>query len=215
MSADDRRIWKYELQPGIGIDMPEDAEVLHAAAQGDELCVWAICTPTKPPARRYFDVYGTGHPVPARPWPLRRHSAPPGTARAPRVRTGDPMSEILPHPVRSARGGGPRAWLFDRLVPGRALAWGRLTSPPPLELVITVDLSRFGRGMAATSKALDPLQHPAAVEFQRSWDEVRRIVEEPHDFGPAFERLAETMDGPGKVTADAFVPAQFDRRLLP
>ena len=61
---DDRRIWKYALSPGFGVEMPEDAEVLHAAAQGDDLCVWAIGTPTKPRTRRYFDVYGTGHPCP-------------------------------------------------------------------------------------------------------------------------------------------------------
>lgn len=62
--SDDRQIWKYVLQPGFGVGMPEDAEVLHAAAQGGDLCVWAIGTPTKPRTRRYFDVYGTGHPCP-------------------------------------------------------------------------------------------------------------------------------------------------------
>lgn len=124
------------------------------------------------------------------------------------------MSERLPsvHRSRAVVARGPLAWLVDRLVPASALAWGELTAPAPLEVHLTVDASAFGVSMreAAAHAVAWGRAATAAVEFDRSWDEVRRVVEEPHDFGPAFERLARTMGEPGKRTADAFVPSQFD-----
>ena len=63
----DKTIWKFTLAPGFGVPMPIGAEVLHAAGQGADVCVWALVDPTAPEERRYFDVYGTGHPMPAEP----------------------------------------------------------------------------------------------------------------------------------------------------
>lgn len=63
--GDHHRIWKYTLSPGMAVQMPRGARVLHAAGQGDELCVWALCDIEEPPEARYFDVYGTGHPCPS------------------------------------------------------------------------------------------------------------------------------------------------------
>ncbi len=63
----DKTIWKFTLHPGFAVSMPVGAEVLHAAGQGDEVCIWALVDPTAPKERRRFDVYGTGHPMPADP----------------------------------------------------------------------------------------------------------------------------------------------------
>lgn len=61
----DGTIWKYVLSPGMPVRMPRGATVLHAAGQGDDLCVWALVDPQAPTEERRFDVYGTGHPCPA------------------------------------------------------------------------------------------------------------------------------------------------------
>lgn len=59
-----RTIWKFRLLPGFAARMPEGAQVLHAAGQGGDLYVWAMCDPDAPTEERRFDVYGTGHPCP-------------------------------------------------------------------------------------------------------------------------------------------------------
>lgn len=46
------------------IEVPEDAELLTAAAQNEQLCIWFKCDPTKPPSKRRIAVCGTGHPAP-------------------------------------------------------------------------------------------------------------------------------------------------------
>lgn len=61
-------IWKYSLAPGRTVhDMPADAKVLTVQMQGDEVCLWALVEPHLPMRRRFFDVYGTGHGMPADP----------------------------------------------------------------------------------------------------------------------------------------------------
>lgn len=61
-------IYKYKLQPGRTVlDLPDGAQVLTVQMQGDDACLWAMVEPHKPTGRRFFDVYGTGHPMPADP----------------------------------------------------------------------------------------------------------------------------------------------------
>jgi hypothetical protein len=57
-------IWKYILHPTEPEQkMPKEARILTAAAQGDQICVWAEVNPDAPPESRYFQIFGTGHPV--------------------------------------------------------------------------------------------------------------------------------------------------------
>lgn len=63
-----KTIYKYKLQPGRTVlDMPDGAKVLTVQTQGDDVCLWALVEPNKPTTRRFFDVYGTGHQMPADP----------------------------------------------------------------------------------------------------------------------------------------------------
>jgi len=60
----DRTIYKYRLDANrLVVDMPDGAIIRSAAAQGDEICVWAEVDPEKVPVRRYFEVFGTGHEI--------------------------------------------------------------------------------------------------------------------------------------------------------
>jgi hypothetical protein len=61
-------IWKYTLEPGrTKLQMPQGAQVLTAQMQHGDLCVWAKVDPSRPLELRLFDVYGTGHTMPADP----------------------------------------------------------------------------------------------------------------------------------------------------
>ncbi len=59
-------IWKAPLgvsqDRGYPVNMPEGADVLSVAAQGDELMVWFRCDPAKPIKQRRLLVIGTGIP---------------------------------------------------------------------------------------------------------------------------------------------------------
>ena len=59
-------IWKYELNPVLkDIQVPRNAKVLTAAAQGDNICVWVELNPDEPADDvRRFEVFGTGHVIP-------------------------------------------------------------------------------------------------------------------------------------------------------
>ena len=62
-------IYKYTL-PNVGrnvLDLPDGAKVLTVQMQGHAACLWAQVEPHKPTGRRFFDVYGTGHDMPADP----------------------------------------------------------------------------------------------------------------------------------------------------
>lgn len=60
-----REIWKYALDPKQPMaKMPTGAQVLCAAAQGDNVCIWAEVNPSiVEKEARWFDVYGTGHTI--------------------------------------------------------------------------------------------------------------------------------------------------------
>ncbi len=62
-----RSIWKYVILPGRDpqrVVMPQGATILHAREQHDEVCVWADVETTNPSADRFFEVFGTGWPMP-------------------------------------------------------------------------------------------------------------------------------------------------------
>jgi hypothetical protein len=61
-------IYKYNLplQDGvIKVDMPFGAEVVSAGVQGDDIFLWAEVNPKETIGTvRFFEVFGTGHPIP-------------------------------------------------------------------------------------------------------------------------------------------------------
>ena len=58
-------IWKYQLMAGDKqtIDMPSGARPLCVQVQNGVPCLWALCDPSAPKEKRYFEVFGTGHIV--------------------------------------------------------------------------------------------------------------------------------------------------------
>jgi hypothetical protein len=64
--AEQRTIWKYPLQIGRNtIQMPAGARVLTVQSQAGTPCLWALVFPHQEQEARVFDLYGTGHPMPA------------------------------------------------------------------------------------------------------------------------------------------------------
>lgn len=61
-------IWKYTLPLDEGayhkVTMPDGAAEIHVAAQDGNPCVWAMVSPEAPPRTAYFEIIGTGRPVP-------------------------------------------------------------------------------------------------------------------------------------------------------
>lgn len=59
-------IWKAALKAVDlqDIDVPENAELLTARDQYEQLCVWFKCDPSKPMNKRRIAIVGTGHPAP-------------------------------------------------------------------------------------------------------------------------------------------------------
>lgn len=58
-------IWKYPLYPNTSIEMPAGAQILSVHEQGGEIAIWAKVDTTQPMERRHFEIYGTGHVIPA------------------------------------------------------------------------------------------------------------------------------------------------------
>ena len=60
-------IWKYvlELTDTQTVEMPDGAEILSVANQGDSACIWAIVDPEQEKRTRTIEIFGTGHPVPS------------------------------------------------------------------------------------------------------------------------------------------------------
>lgn len=59
-----KRIFKYELSvDGTNISMPVGAEILTVQSQNRTLCLWALVDPEAAKEIRYFEVFGTGHPI--------------------------------------------------------------------------------------------------------------------------------------------------------
>lgn len=59
-------IWKAILRPVDiqDIEVPENAEVLTARDQYEQLCVWFKCDPSNRLSKRRIAICGTGHPAP-------------------------------------------------------------------------------------------------------------------------------------------------------
>ena len=60
-----KAVWKYPL-PGsdtFDIKMPRGAKILTAAAQFEDVCLWALVNPEAPPETRSFRLAGTGHEI--------------------------------------------------------------------------------------------------------------------------------------------------------
>jgi hypothetical protein len=59
-------IWKavLSLTDVQDIEIPENAELLTAREQQDQLCVWFKCDPTKPLRKRRIMIVYTGHSAP-------------------------------------------------------------------------------------------------------------------------------------------------------
>jgi len=60
-------IWKFPLNLSDKqiISIPRDAKMLHAGAQGTQLCIWAIVNPDNELEGRIIHVVGTGYPCDA------------------------------------------------------------------------------------------------------------------------------------------------------
>jgi hypothetical protein len=61
-----RTIWKFPLSHGVAeVQMPLDAEVACFDFQNGAPCIWAIVDPDVLSVTRRFEIFGTGHPLPA------------------------------------------------------------------------------------------------------------------------------------------------------
>jgi len=60
-----KTIWKFPINVvGHGfIAMPKGAEILTVQTQDDAPFIWAVVNPDAEKEDRYFEVYGTGHPI--------------------------------------------------------------------------------------------------------------------------------------------------------
>jgi hypothetical protein len=54
------KIYKYELQPEIEIDLPTNSEVLSVANQNEDIFMWVAVTENKAIKKRKFVVFPTG-----------------------------------------------------------------------------------------------------------------------------------------------------------
>lgn len=61
-----KKIFKYkiEVEDMPVLELPEGAEILTVQVQNGEPHLWALVDESRPTKRRYFELYGTGHPVP-------------------------------------------------------------------------------------------------------------------------------------------------------
>ena len=63
-------VWKtvLSISDEQTIDIPADAQMLCAAAQGNNFCIWYRCSPDAPKAPRRIRIAGTGHPISDEAW---------------------------------------------------------------------------------------------------------------------------------------------------
>jgi hypothetical protein len=56
-------VWKFPIDPfdTVSVPMPQGAEVLTAAMQGEVLCIWALVNPDARLINHKFAIAGTGH----------------------------------------------------------------------------------------------------------------------------------------------------------
>ena len=61
-----KAIYKYPLRlsGNENIIFPKGAEILTVQVQNDDVCIWALVDPNeKDFEKRFFEVFGTGHPI--------------------------------------------------------------------------------------------------------------------------------------------------------
>jgi len=60
-----KTIWKFPLKvtDGQNISMPVGSEILTVQTQNEEPCLWALVDPKATTEIRFFEIFGTGHPV--------------------------------------------------------------------------------------------------------------------------------------------------------
>jgi hypothetical protein len=61
-----KRIYKYAIEAisdSVDVRMPNGAEVLHVAAQGGLICLWARVDTERTSRVREFEIRGTGDPL--------------------------------------------------------------------------------------------------------------------------------------------------------
>lgn len=61
-----KTVYKYnfEIADEVCIEMPLGADILCVQVQNDTPCIWALVDTEQPVQKRWFSVYGTGHPAP-------------------------------------------------------------------------------------------------------------------------------------------------------
>ena len=60
-----RSVWKFPLKVANSqaVQIPAGAKILSVQAQGDAVCLWALCDTEALPEPRYIAIHGTGHEV--------------------------------------------------------------------------------------------------------------------------------------------------------
>lgn len=60
-----KTIWKFDLETLDiqGVLMPKYAEILTVQRQQGNLCMWALVDPKEEKEPRFFEIFGTGHPI--------------------------------------------------------------------------------------------------------------------------------------------------------
>jgi hypothetical protein len=59
-----KRIYKYELKDGRGVEMPIGAKILSIQNQNNQPYIWALVDTDAECDFRYFTIVGTGHDFP-------------------------------------------------------------------------------------------------------------------------------------------------------
>lgn len=60
-----KTIWKFELKvtDHQTIKLPKEADILSVQSQNETVCLWALVNPKNELEDRYFEIFGTGHPI--------------------------------------------------------------------------------------------------------------------------------------------------------
>lgn len=62
-----KTVYKFPLETTDlqSVEMPIGAEILTIQTQNERACIWALVDVEQPLEKRHFEMFGTGHPVPA------------------------------------------------------------------------------------------------------------------------------------------------------
>jgi len=59
-----KEIWKYIIKADKSMyEVPENGIIRYVDEQFGEICIWVEVDPDVIKEQRYFEVYGTGHPI--------------------------------------------------------------------------------------------------------------------------------------------------------